>query len=160
MNDDNAINSGLSLALSTIQGWSVDFYERLPNLIVGIVILFLVALIAYALSRAINGYFNRRGRNDLGKLLADFGFWAMIVFGALLALTIIIPSVKPADMLASLGIGSLAFGFAFKDILQNWLSGLLILLRMPFRRGDQITVEGAEGTVQRIEPRATIIRTY
>jgi len=39
-------------------------------------------------------------------------------------------------VLATLGIGSVAIGFAFKDILQNWLSGLLILYRQPFRRGD------------------------
>jgi small-conductance mechanosensitive channel len=75
-------------------------------------------------------------------------------------MTIVIPSIKPVDLLASFGLGSLAIGFAFKDILQNWLAGLLILLRTPFRRGDQIKVEDAEGTVMRIEARATIIRTF
>ncbi len=63
-------------------------------------------------------------------------------------------------MLATLGIGSVAIGFAFKDILQNWLSGLLILYRQPFRRGDQIKSGEFEGTVEHIEARATLIRTY
>ena len=70
------------------------------------------------------------------------------------------PSVKPADVLATLGIGSVAIGFAFKDILQNWLSGLLILYRQPFRSGDQIKSGEFEGTVERIEARATLIKTY
>ena len=59
-----------------------------------------------------------------------------------------------------LGFGSVAVGFAFKDILQNWLAGVLILLRQPFRPGDQIVVEGYEGLVDHIETRVTAIRTY
>jgi len=73
---------------------------------------------------------------------------------------IIFPSIKPADLLSTLGIGSIAIGFAFKDILQNWLAGLLILIRQPFTTGDQIVVSGYEGTVQHIEARATLIKTY
>ena len=160
MDDQDPFTNGFTLALSTVNGWSESFYERLPNMIVGVIILFLIGLLAYGIGRIIQGYFTKKDRTDLGRILADFSFWGMMVFGVLLALTIIIPSIKPADMLASLGIGSLAFGFAFKDILQNWLAGLLILLRMPFRRGDQIKIEDAEGTVMRIEPRATIVRTY
>lgn len=160
VNDQDTFTEGFNLAFHTVHGWSEAFYARLPNLIVGTILLILIGLFAYAMGRVIEKYFTRRGRTDLGRILADFSFWVSLVFGVLLAITIIIPSVKPADMLASLGIGSLAFGFAFKDILQNWLAGLLILLRMPFRRGDQIIIEGAEGTVLRIEPRATIVRTY
>ena len=85
---------------------------------------------------------------------------AVIAAGALLALTIVLPSVKPVDLLAGLGIGSVAIGFAFKDILQNWLAGVLILLRQPFRTGDQIVVNGYEGSVDHIETRVTAIRTY
>jgi small conductance mechanosensitive channel len=59
-----------------------------------------------------------------------------------------------------LGIGSVAIGFAFKDILQNWLAGLLLLIRRPFRVGDEIVVNGYEGRVEWIETRATMIRTY
>jgi len=74
--------------------------------------------------------------------------------------TIVFPSIRPADALATLGIGSIAVGFAFKDILQNWIAGLLILLRRPFRRGDQIVINNYEGTVEHIEARATILKTY
>jgi small-conductance mechanosensitive channel len=59
-----------------------------------------------------------------------------------------------------LGIGSVAIGFAFRDILQNFLAGLLLLIRRPFRRGDQIVVKEFEGTVEHIESRATYIKTY
>jgi small-conductance mechanosensitive channel len=104
--------------------------------------------------------FRRSSRRELGVLLGGFVKWALILFGLLVVATIVFPSVKPADLLATLGIGSVAIGFAFKDILQNWLSGLLILYRQPFKTGDQIVSGGFEGTVQRIEARATLIRTY
>ena len=77
-----------------------------------------------------------------------------------MAATIIFPSVKPSDVLGALGVGSVAVGFAFKDILQNWFAGLLLLLREPFKRGDQIIVVGYEGTVEHIQARATTIKTY
>jgi len=53
-----------------------------------------------------------------------------------------------------LSVSSVAIGFAFKDILQNWLAGLLILLRQPFEIDDQIEFSGYEGTVERIEARS------
>ena len=70
------------------------------------------------------------------------------------------PSLQPVDLISGLGLGTVAIGFAFKDILQNWLAGLLILLRLPFRRGDQIQIGESEGTVVSIEPRATVLKTY
>lgn len=101
-----------------------------------------------------------RGRCDFGLLLGGFARWAVLLFGLLWVAAIVFPSVKPADVLATLGVGSVAVGFAFKDILQNWLSGLLILYRRPFRQGDQIRSGEFEGTVEHIEARATLLRTY
>src|SRR5262249_18210438 len=57
-------------------------------------------------------------------------------------------------------IGSVAIGFAFQNILQNFLAGLLLLWAEPFRVGDEIKIDAFEGTVQEIQTRATIIKTY
>ena len=65
-----------------------------------------------------------------------------------------------ATIISSLGIGSVAIGFAFKDILQNLLAGILLLINRPYRRGDQIVVKDFEGTVEHIQSRATLIKTY
>ena len=156
----NTLTSGFGLALNKVQEWTAEFYTLLPNILAGFVILLLFTIIAFSLKRGVGGYFKMRDRIDLGQILSDFAFWMFIVLGCLVALTIITPSIRPVDLISGLGLGSLAVGFAFKDILQNWLSGLLILLKLPFRRGDQIKVNDVEGTVVRIEPRATIIRTY
>lgn len=160
MERQNIVVDGWALAVEKVNQWGKDFYLLLPNIIVGFVFLLLFIAAAWMIRQAVLTYFFRSNRRDLGRLIGDFVLWAVIVFGILIFLTIVVPSLTPVDILSSLGIGSLAAGFAFKDILQNWLSGLLILLRAPFRRGDQIRVKDVEGTVQAIEPRATIIRTY
>jgi len=93
-------------------------------------------------------------------MLASFAFWVGLFLGFLVVITILLPSMHPVDIFASLGIGSLAIGFALKDILQNWIAGFLILLRRPFRRGDQIKVGEIESTVQAVETRATLVKTF
>ena len=114
--------------------------------------------------RALAGLIRRisiaRNRPDLGTLLGSLARVALIIMALLFAAAIVFPTVHPGDIIAALGIGSVAIGFAFKDILQNLLAGLLLLIRRPYQRGDQIVVKGYEGTVEQIESRATFLKTY
>jgi small conductance mechanosensitive channel len=149
-----------SITLERIEGFVTGFWWILPNLGIASVMFLIFIGIGWGARAAVSRFFNHRGRPDLASLLAGFARWSIIALGLLVVATIVFPSVKPADVLATLGVGSIAIGFAFKDILQNWLAGLLLLLRQPFRQGDQIVVGKHEGTVERIEARATLIRTY
>jgi small-conductance mechanosensitive channel len=114
----------------------------LPNFGIALVVVVLFWFGALLAQRAIRGVFHHQRLADLGNLLGGFARWGITGLGFLVVATIIFPSVKPSDALATLGIGSVAIGFAFKDILQNWFAGLLILIRQPFRTGDQIVVSG------------------
>jgi small-conductance mechanosensitive channel len=143
-----------------IEGFVEGFFWILPNLGIALVVLLLFLAVSWGARHGVRTVLEHRGRGDLGQLLGGFVRWAVILFGLLVVATIVFPSVKPADILATLGVGSVAIGFAFKDILQNWLSGLLILYRQPFRTGDQIKSGEFEGTVEHVEARATLIRTY
>ena len=136
------------------------FIELLPNMFAGLVMVGLFYGGAILADRTVTRGLHARRQYDLGHLLGGFTRWALIVAGLLVAATIIFPSVKPSDVLGALGVGSVAVGFAFKDILQNWFAGLLLLLREPFKRGDQIVIAGYEGTVEHIRARATTIKTY
>jgi hypothetical protein len=82
--------------------------------------------------------FHHKGLVDLGGVLSSVVFGLIVAASVLIASVIIFPSVKPATIISSLGIGSIAIGFAFKDILQNLLAGILPLINPPYRRGDQI----------------------
>ncbi len=156
----DSINLNLNAAVERVQNWVNGFIRLIPNLVVAIIVIAIFYGIAYAAKRIIINRTSRSQRDNLGDVLGGFVRWVIIVLGFLLGATIVIPSLKPGDLIAGLGVSSVAIGFAFKDILQNWLAGLLILLRQPFENNDQIEVNGYEGTVERIETRATIIRTY
>ena len=154
------IDADVGNIFEKIDAWLDGFLRLLPNIAVALVLLVVVWLLAGVVARLIRRSAARRDRDNLGEVGGALIKWAILIAGAMLAITIVVPSIKPGDLFAGLGIGSVAIGFAFKDILQNMLAGILILLRQPFEVGDQIVSGGHEGTVERIETRATLIRTY
>ncbi|NNC83901.1 MAG: mechanosensitive ion channel family protein [Flavobacteriales bacterium] len=148
------------MAIERIDSWIDGIVRLAPNIIVAILVLVAFYFLARFAKRFVTRQSKKRGRENLGQVAGGFIRWIVLISGFVLAATIVIPTLKPGDIIAGLGVSSVAIGFAFKDILQNWLAGLLILLRQPFEVDDQIEVSGHEGTVMRIETRATIIRTY
>jgi len=143
-----------------IDKWLDGFLTLLPNIGIAVVVLIISFVAAHYVARLIKGRALKRDRESLGEVSGSLIKWTIIISGVILAVTIVVPSVKPGDILASLGVGSVAIGFAFKDILQNMLAGILILIRQPFEVGDQIISGSHEGTVERIETRATFLKTY
>ncbi|WMC09783.1 mechanosensitive ion channel family protein [Oceanimonas pelagia] len=146
--------------MERLDSWLDGAVRLVPNMVVALLVVVLFYGLATLARRLVQTHARRRQRENLGEVLGGFVKWAMVLLGVLLAATIVIPSLKPGDLIAGLGVSSVAIGFAFKDILQNWLAGLLILLRQPFNIRDQIEVSGHHGTVERIETRATIIKTH
>ncbi len=162
MADGNPLDPTKPMAIinAKLQGFWEGLIAQTPNIIAGLILLIIVWFASKWVARAVRAAANRRKRPDLGVLLGSLARGALIVLGVLIAATIIFPTVNPGDVFASLGVGTVAIGFAFKDILQNLLAGLLLLIRRPYRRGDQIVVKDYEGTVEHIESRATLIKTY
>jgi small conductance mechanosensitive channel len=92
---------------------------------------------------------------ELLKNIAAIAAW---LSGLLIAATIAFPEMSPTDLLAALGIGSVAIGFAFKDVFENFLAGILILYREPMRLHDYIRCQDVEGQVEKITIRDTHVR--
>jgi small conductance mechanosensitive channel len=155
-----ALQADPGLVLDKIQTWTESFQRALPNLVVASMIFLAFVGLGWGVQRSLVRWGKRRDRANLGEVLGSFLKWVVILAGALVALVVIIPTFNPGDLVAGLGITSVAIGFAFKDILQNWLAGLLLLIRRPFLVGDEIVVNDFEGKVEWIETRATMIRTY
>lgn len=132
----------------------------LPNAILAIVIFVIFLLLASAAKSLVRRATRRRERRQsLGLLLGQLAQVTLIVLGFLIAFSTVAPSFHASDLIKMLGIGSVAIGFAFQNILQNFLAGIIILLNEPFRLGDFISVTGLEGIVEDIQTRATIIST-
>jgi small-conductance mechanosensitive channel len=82
------------------------------------------------------------------------------IVGIVIASVIAFPGLRLGDIIATLGLGSVAIGFDFQDIFKNFLAGILILLEEPFTIKDQIKIDDHEGTVENINIRTTEIKTY
>jgi small conductance mechanosensitive channel len=132
---------------------------RLPSLILAIIVFVLFYGFSIFVSRIIRRS-TRGPRENLGMVFGRLFGWATILFGFLVAVSIVAPSFQAADLIKVLGIGGVAIGFAFQNILQNFLAGLLLLWAEPFRVGDEIKLDAFEGKVEDIQTRATIIKTY
>jgi len=133
--------------------------SRLPSLILATFVFFVFYALSFFVNRAIRR--STRGRREnLGVVFGRLLGWATILLGFLIAVSIIAPSFQAADLIKILGIGGVAIGFAFQNILQNFLAGLLLLWAEPFRVGDEIKLDPYEGKVEEIQTRATIIKTY
>jgi small conductance mechanosensitive channel len=130
----------------------------LPNFILAVIIFVVFMFIASVVNSVVRRFAHRRHRRqNLALLLGQLAHVTVIVFGFLIALSTVAPSFQAGDVVKMLGIGSVAIGFAFQNILQNFLAGILLLLQEPFRIGDWITVTGFEGNVEDIQTRATVI---
>jgi len=124
----------------------------------------LVLLFAYLLGKvvalSVRRRYTRLMRPSFAAVMSRVSVLLLTALGLLAAVTVVFPTVQPVDTLGSLGIFSIAIGFAFRDILENLLAGVLLLFRAPFRTGDEIEIEGVRGTVQEINLRETVLRTH
>ncbi len=158
--DTLAVNADPGIVLDKVNALIDGFFRIVPNLVLAVVVfvvfLLLARLIRGGVRKASHG---RRGEN-VALVLGRLAGVGVLFVGLLVAVGIVFPTVNGATLLQLLGVGSVAIGFAFRDIMQNFLAGLLILLRQPFRVGDQIVYQDFEGTVETIETRATMVKTY
>ncbi|XID74811.1 mechanosensitive ion channel family protein [Alkanindiges sp. WGS2144] len=146
---------------TTVHEMAEHFWERVPYLIIALCVFLLFWLISKFFKFFVTRVISRRTKRkqNLVMVLNRIGSTFIVFIGFMIALVIAIPGFTPAQLISGLGIGSVAIGFAFKDIFQNMLSGILILLGEPFRIGDEIVSGAFTGTVENIQIRATYIRT-
>jgi len=151
----------VSTAWAKIQGMINGAIALLPNLVLALIVFAIFWFIARGIKSLVKRLTRRhRQARNLGLVLGRLSQGIVILIGLFVALSIVVPSFKAGDLVQLLGISGVAIGFAFRDILQNFLAGILILLTEPFQLDDQIVFKDFEGTVENIQTRATTIRTY
>ncbi|MCU0524077.1 MAG: mechanosensitive ion channel family protein [Elainella sp. Prado103] len=155
------MDTEISTVWGKIQAMVNDFIILLPNLVLALITFTIFFIVARTIKHAVRNLtrHHRQSRN-LGMVLGRLAQGATVLMGLFIALSIVIPSLRASDLVQLLGISGVAIGFAFRDILQNFLAGILILLTEPFQIDDQIVFKNFEGTVEQIQTRATTLRTY
>jgi small conductance mechanosensitive channel len=155
------VNSLIQQIQSSLLNLLGSTIEVLPGLIGGVIIVLLTRYSADGVEQVTAKIGERTIRSQsLQLLLAKMSYVATWVVGVLAASVIAFPGLRLGDIIAALGLGSVAVGFAFQDIFKNFLAGVLLLVQEPFRINDQVIIEDYEGTVEKIDIRTTQIRTY
>ncbi|WP_155299943.1 mechanosensitive ion channel family protein [Deinococcus kurensis] len=151
----------LEPVLTRFQALTQGLLASLPNVVLGLVLFALFWVVSGVLRRSVQALAERAGQPaGIARVFGRLAAWVSLALGVLVALTVIFPTLTAASLFGALGVSGVAIGFAFKDIFQNLLAGLLILITRPFRIGDQIVSGEHEGTVEDIQVRATLLRTY
>lgn len=150
---------GLETAFDTVSGIWKDFLAHLPLIGAGVLVLVGTAVIAKlfdAVSRRLLA--KTRLRESLQALLERILYITIWAIGLIVSAMVVLPGLTPTKALAGLGLSSIAIGFAFKDIFENFFAGILILWRFPFEVHDFIECDSIRGRVEDITVRNTLIR--
>jgi small conductance mechanosensitive channel len=146
---------------TSLQDLLASSIKLIPALLGALVILLLTRYGAGAVRQLATQLGKRTIRShSLQLLFSKTSYVAAWTIGIAIASIVAFPGLRLGDVIATLGLSSVAIGFAFQDIFKNFLAGILLLIQEPFRIGDQIVVGNYEGSVERIDIRTTKIRTY
>jgi len=149
----------VAVLMERLRGYAQAAIGASPRIAAALIVVLVTWLIARAAGWVVRTATRRvRMRTALTDVLVMLTATAVWISGGLIALTIAFPSVTPANALTALGLGSVALGFAFKDVFENFLAGILILFREPFKLGDHIECNEIEGAVERITVRDSHLR--
>lgn len=130
-----------------------------PQLLAALVILVLTYFASWFVKRNVNAALKRtKLRASLKELMLNLVSLLIWLVGSMVAAIIVFPGLTPASVLTGLGLGSVAIGFAFKDVFENFLAGLIILFRQEMRIGDFIECDGLEGKIEKITIRESHLR--
>ncbi len=129
--------------------------------------LLLLSVLVVWLAWVVGGWLSRRGLLDriasrnafLRDLVRTTMRWMVLLVGVLVALEIMDATSLVGAVLGTAGVMGVALGFAFKDILENYLAGILMSLRQPFAPRDHVVIDGNEGMLVSLTSRATILMT-
>lgn len=143
---DDAIVDALQSDGQDAVAWATAGGVLVGAIIVSIIVKFAVRT---ALSRRID--------SALAELISRLLGYVIVVIGVVYSLESLGVAIGP--VLGALGIAGIALAFAFQDILENFVAGILLQLKRPFTYGDQVSIDDYEGTVQSVDSRLVTIRT-
>lgn len=147
-------------ALEQVQAKLLALAASAPLLLLALIIVVGAIWIGGLLSRHLHILARLSKRNPyIDGLLRGIVKGVIVLAGVLVALDLLGATPLIGALLGSAGVVGLVLGFAFKDIAENYVAGVLLTLRQPFSPGDNVRVDGHEGKVVALTSRATVLMT-
>lgn len=144
---------------ATTRKFLQNIISNLPSLVGAIIVVGitwgiakLVRYIAYSWAK------QTEGDSNTELLIGRLSYGGVWVIGIVIALGVM--GLNFGALLSALGLTSVAIGFSLKDVLSNYISGVILLAARPFRINDQVVISDYEGTITQIQLRATTMKTY
>lgn len=144
-----------------VQEWFEHTITMLPNIALALVIMFGFIFIGWIARKGVAKIDSKvQGNDAILRLIGNIVYSVIVGLGIFAALSILNLDKTVTSLLAGAGIIGLALGFAFQETAANFLSGLLMAIRKPFKVGDLIESNEYMGHVKELNLRATIIRNF
>jgi small conductance mechanosensitive channel len=148
-------------ALEILHEYWTNFLLLLPRLIAGIIVFFIFMFIARRTFKILNKRLGVR-LNDalLSVFISKIVKWFIILLGFIFFMQLIGLAAIAGGMFAGAGVAAFVLGFAFKDIGENFLAGIILAFNRPFSIGDVIITQNISGTVTSLDLRTTNIKSF
>ena len=144
---------------ATSRQFITNIINNLPSFIGAVIALLITWLLALLVRRVFYTWAEKtEGDRNTEILIGRLGYGGVWIVGIVIALGVL--GLNFGALLGTLGLTSVAIGFSLKDVLSNYIAGVILLAARPFRIGDQVVIEEFEGTVTQIQLRATTLKTY
>lgn len=144
---------------ATIRQFGRSAIDSIPALIGVLIVIFATWLVAKGVRYSAFRWAERtEGDHATEVLVGRLCYGGVWIGGAVIALGVW--GIDFATMLGALGLTSVAIGFSLKDVLSNYISGVILLASRPFGIGDQVVIKGFEGTITQVQLRSTTLKTY
>lgn len=153
------VQDNVTTVYQGLKGQVRNLVKALPLLLVGLVIFALVTWLGSWLSNRKKMWQRLTPNPFVAELLAQTVKVIFIIFGLILALSLIGAETVLGTLLGGAGVIGIAVGFAVKDTIENYIASLMLSIRQPFRARDHIVINEQEGIVVRLTSRATILMT-
>jgi small-conductance mechanosensitive channel len=137
------------------------FILALPRILLAVTILIIVFFLASYIHRLLKRKLSGKTHDPLfTDFIAKLSKFVFIIIGFILAMHTLGLTGVAGGLLAGAGISAFIFGFAFKDIAENFLAGIILAFNRPFSLNDTIKVQDVVGHVVTLNFRTLHIKTF
>lgn len=149
-----------SNVIQSFKSFWISIVDKLPDILVSLTVLIVFIFLGKLLYRIFKQRIQNRWKDSIiSSFLSEFLKWAFYLIGLTFALFNLGLGGFASSLIAGAGITAIIIGFAFKDIAENFLAGILLAINRPFNVGDIIEVAGVKGPVKALDLRTTQIKT-
>lgn len=152
-----SLSEQLDPALQRLRDRLTDLLALLPSLVVALLAVGLAFLVAGWIGRLEAPYAALTDNAFVENVLRQLARALTVLLGVLVAVEILDITTLVGAVVGTAGVAGIALGFAFKDIVENYLAGLLLSVRQPFAPNDTVEIQDVVGKVVRLTSRETIL---